>query len=204
VDGVAPRDPGWATWPNVVTAVRLAIIPVYVLLVIWTNHWAAAAWILAALGATDWVDGFLARRLHQVSELGKILDPVADRFLVTAGVVTIAVVGAVPWWFAALTLAREVLVSGTTLLLAALGAARIDVLWWGKVSTFALMTAYPMFLLTANPLHSGRAEWQSVIRDVNWFVGLFGLTLAWLVLTGYVKPALAALRTGRAARAQVD
>jgi cardiolipin synthase (CMP-forming) len=200
VDGVTSDGRGWATWPNAVTVVRLAFIPVYVILVVSTDHWAIAAWLLATLGATDWIDGFLARRLHQVSDIGKILDPVADRLLVMTGVVTIAYVGAVPWWFAILTLSREILVSALVLLLAALGAARIDVLWWGKVSTFALMVAYPLFLLTTNPHDVTRSSWQIVIRDVNWVIGGAGLLIAWVVLAGYVQPALNALRTGRAAR----
>lgn len=200
MDGLVKVERGWATWPNAVTVVRLAVLPVYVVLVMGTDHWAIAAWLLAMLGATDWVDGYLARRFQQVSSVGKILDPVADRLLVMTGVITIAAVGAVPWWFAGLTLAREVVVSGVTLLLAALGAARIDVLWWGKVSTFALMLAYPLFLVTTNPHGVPRSTWQEAIRDLTWVIGGFGLALAWVVLGGYVRPALSALRTGRAAR----
>lgn len=200
MDGQVGTERGWATWPNAVTAVRLALLPVYVYLVLATDHWAMAAWLLATLGATDWVDGFLARRWQQVSSVGKILDPVADRLLVMTGVLTIALVGAVPWWFAGLTLAREIVVSLVTLLLASLGAARIDVLWWGKVSTFALMMAYPLFLLTTNPHDVARSAWQVIIRDLTWAIGGFGLVLAWIVLAGYVRPALEALRSGRAAR----
>jgi len=81
--------------------------------------------------------------------------------------------------------------------LAALGAARINVLWWGKVSTFALMTCYPWFLLTTNPHHHALATWQHDFRDVTWVVGIMGLTLAWIVLFAYIKPSLAALRAGR-------
>jgi cardiolipin synthase len=201
VDGELTVVNGWATWPNAVTAVRLALIPWYVVLVLGTHHWAIAAWLLATLGATDWIDGYLARRLNQTSNVGKILDPVADRLLVISGVITIAAVGAVPWWFAGATLAREVLVSAMTLILAALGAARIDVLWWGKVSTFALMVAYPLFLVTSNPHHVIRSQWQIVIRNIDWAIGIFGLTVAWVVLAGYVPAALEALRRGRGSRA---
>jgi cardiolipin synthase len=178
----------------------LAVIPGYVWLLASTNHRAIAAWLLAALGATDWVDGYLARRLHQTSNLGKILDPVADRILVMTSVLSVAIVGAVPWWFAIATLVREVVVSSLTVALAALGAARIDVLWWGKVSTFALMTAYPLFLLTSVRDGAVLASWQTGLRVLTWAVGIGGLALAWGVLAGYVKPALNALRTGRAAR----
>lgn len=159
-----------------------------------------AAWLLGALGATDWVDGFLARRLHQVSNLGKVLDPVADRILVVSGLIAVAAAGGVPWWFAGATLIREIIVSTLTLVLAALGAARIDVLWWGKVSTFVLMTTFPVFLLTSNAGGVALESWQRVIRDVCWISAIAGLVLAWIVLVGYVAPARRALRNGRASR----
>lgn len=197
---MADADAGWRTWANLVTLVRLGMVPVFLWLLFGTGHRAVAAWLLGVLGATDWVDGFLARRLHQVSNLGKVLDPVADRVLVVTGLVAVAAAGAVPWWFAGLTLAREVIVSGVTLALAALGAARIDVLWWGKVSTFALMWTYPLFLLASNA-HHALAAWQRVGRDAAWVTGGLGLALAWVVLAGYVRPAREALRAGRAARA---
>lgn len=193
-------DRGWWTWANLVTAIRLALIPVFLWLLFGTGHRALAAWLLGALGATDWVDGYLARRLHQVSAVGKVIDPVADRILVIVGLLAVAAAGGVPWWFALITLARELIVSLMTLLLAALGAARIDVLWWGKVSTFALMTTFPLFLLTSNDHHVALAGWQHVGRDLCWVVGVAGLALSWVVLASYVRPALAALRRGRAAR----
>ena len=193
-------DAGWWTWANLVTLVRLALLPVFVWLLFSTNHRAIAAWLLASLGATDWIDGYLARRLHQVSNVGKVIDPVADRLLVMVGLLSVAAAAGVPWWFALATLARELLVSLLTVALAALGAARIDVLWWGKVSTFALMTSYPLFLLTTNPHHGALVAWQHTIRDVTWVIGLLGLSLAWVVLVGYVRPALRALRTGRRGR----
>ena len=194
------EDAGWLTWANLMTLVRLALLPVFVWLLFSTDHRAIAAWLLASLGATDWIDGFLARRLHQVSTVGKIIDPVADRLLVIVGLLSVAAAAGVPWWFALATLARELIVSVITVVLAGLGAARIDVLWWGKVSTFALMTAYPWFLLTTNPHHAALAQWQHVARDITWAIGIMGLSLSWLVLAGYVRPALAALRAGRQGR----
>jgi cardiolipin synthase len=131
--------------------------------------------------------------------VGKIIDPVADRLLVITSIFTVAGLGAVPWWFAGATLAREAVVSLMTVGLAAAGAARIDVLWWGKVSTFALMTAYPWFLISYSP-HAPQAAWLDILRVVTWVIGLGGLTLAWVVLGGYVRPALSALRRGREAR----
>jgi len=123
---VAAGDAGLSrivTWPNAVTVARLALVPVYVWLLFATPHQVAAGLLLGTLGATDWIDGYLARRLRQVTTLGKVLDPIADRVLVFTAVTTSAVFGAVPWWFAIATLAREVVVSGAVLLLASLGAA---------------------------------------------------------------------------------
>lgn len=193
-------DAGWRTWPNLFTLVRLAMIPVFWWLLFSTDHRALAAWLLATLGATDWIDGWLARTLHQTSTVGKILDPTADRILVMVGLIGVALAGGVPWWFAGVTLVREVLVSVLTGILAVLGAARIDVLWWGKVSTFMLMATYPLFLLTTNPHHAVLTQWQRVLREVTWVYGLAGLVLAWIVFFSYIGPARRALATGRAAR----
>jgi cardiolipin synthase len=183
-----------------VTVLRLALLPAFVWLLFETDHRAESAWLLAFLGATDWIDGYLARRLSQVSEIGKIIDPVADRILVISGLLAVAAAGGVPWWFAVVTLVRELIVSLLTLVLASLGATRIDVLWWGKVSTFFLMVSFPLFLLTTNPHHGALATWQHVVRDATWVVGVLGLGLSWIVLFGYVRPALSALRAGRQGR----
>ena len=191
---------GWRTWPNLITLIRLAMLPVFLWLLFGTGHRADAAWLLGALGATDWVDGYVARRINQVSSVGKVLDPVADRVLTMTGLIAVASAGGVPWWFAIATLVREVLVSGLTIVLALLGAARIDVLWWGKVSTFVLMVTYPLFLLTSNDHHAALALWQQWGRGACWVAGVTGLALSWAVLAGYVGPAKRALRTGRAGR----
>jgi len=183
------------TAPNVITLVRLLCIPVFLWLLFGLHRQTAAAILLAVLGATDWVDGFVARRYGQVSTLGKVLDPTADRLLVGTAVISILVYGAVPLWFGIATIAREILVSAMVILLAALGAARIDVLWVGKAGTFGLMFAYPTFLLA-----DGTAGWQEPIRIIGWVTGLVGLALAWWAAGSYVGPAREALRQGRAAR----
>src|SRR5438105_3137712 len=132
------------TIPNGVTAARLAAIPVFLWLLFGVHNRVAAAALLAVLGATDWVDGWLARRLGQVSTLGKVLDPVADRVLLGVGVVAIMVDGSVPLWLGVAVLAREALVSVAVVTLAALGAARIDVVGWGKAGILDFMHACPL------------------------------------------------------------
>jgi cardiolipin synthase len=105
------------------------------------------------------------------------------------------VYGAVPLWFGIATIVREVLVSVMVVLLASLGAARIDVLWVGKAGTFGLMFAYPTFLLAY-----GDAAWQEPFKVIAWVTGIVGLTLAWIAAGSYIGPARKALRAGRAAR----
>jgi cardiolipin synthase len=195
---VVPDEPGLdrvLTVPNAVTVVRLLCLPLFLWLLFGAGRQTAAAILLGVLGATDWVDGFLARRFHQVSTVGKVLDPAADRVLVATGVIAIMIHGAVPIWFGVATLAREVVVAGTVLVLAALGAKRIDVLWIGKAGTFALMFAYPAFLLS-----HGTASWQVPFHDFAWVTGGIGLVLAWAAAVAYLVPARQALVEGRAAR----
>jgi cardiolipin synthase (CMP-forming) len=114
---------------------------------------------------------------------------------VGTAVVSIMVAGAVPLWFGVATLAREVLVSGAVLLLASLGAERIDVLWVGKAGTFGLMFAYPAFLLA-----HGDAGWQHPVEIVAWLTGVPALTLAWIAAAAYVPVSRRALARGRANR----
>jgi cardiolipin synthase len=193
----APSEDGLdrvLTVPNGVTAVRLVCIPVFVWLLFGAHRQTAAAVLLGVLGATDWVDGFVARRFGQVSTVGKVLDPVADRLLVATAVVVVIVHGAVPLWFGLLTVAREALISLATVVLAALGARRIDVSWFGKAGTFGLMFAYPAFLLS-----DGSASWQVPFHDFAWVAGGLGLVLAWVAAVTYLAPARRALTEGRAA-----
>ena len=183
------------TVPNLITLVRLACIPVFLWLLFGRHEQTAAAILLAVLGATDSIDGYVARRFHQVSTLGKVLDPTADRLLVGTAVISVMVYGAVPLWFGIATIARELTVSVMVVLLASLGAARIDVLWVGKAGTFGLMFAYPTFLLAY-----GDATWQEPFKVIAWGTGIVGLALAWYAAGSYIGPARDALRKGRAAR----
>jgi cardiolipin synthase len=187
------------TVPNVITLARLLCIPVFLWLLFGLHEQTAAAILLAVLGATDWVDGYVARRFGQVSTFGKVLDPTADRVLVATAVISIMAYGAVPLWFGIATIVREVLVSVMVVLLASLGAARIDVLWVGKAGTFGLMFAYPTFLLAY-----GGAGWQAPITVIAYVTGITGLVLAWIAAGSYIAPARKALREGRAARQVKD
>ena len=152
-----------------------------------------------ALGATDWVDGYVARRFHQVSDLGKVLDPVADRLLFFVGVGGIMLVDppGAPLWFCWVVIAREVFVSVAVLVLAAMGAKRIDVTWVGKAGTFGLMFAFPLFLAG-----SSSSSAAPICQALAWMAGIPGLVLAYVAAVRYVPIGLTALREGRAARAR--
>jgi cardiolipin synthase (CMP-forming) len=191
-----PGEDRILTVPNVITLVRLALLPVFVWLLLGQEDRGAAAWLLAGLGATDWIDGYIARRWHQVSTVGKILDPVADRLLFFVAIVCIIIDGSAPLWFCLAVLLREALVAGATLTLAALGAARIDVTWYGKAGTFSLMFAFPLFLAGASTMW-----WADQGEVMAWAFGIPGLILSYYAAALYVPAGIRALRDGRSARA---
>jgi cardiolipin synthase (CMP-forming) len=184
------------TVPNVISLTRLSCVPVFLWLLFGRDNRVGAAFLLGGLGATDWVDGYIARHFGQVSTVGKILDPVADRVLLVVGIGAMLVDGAVPAWVAIAALAREVLVAGATLALAALGARRIDVQWVGKAGTFGLMTAFPLFLMS-----KGDVSWADTAGKLAWIAAIPGLVLAWYAALTYVPIARQALAEGRRARA---
>ncbi len=184
------------TVPNAISVVRLLCVPVFLGLV-WSDREAAGAVLLAVLGATDWVDGWIARHFDQGSELGKILDPTADRVLLLAGAVALLTVG-LPTAVNVLlivVLARELLVAAATIALAAAGARRIDVLWAGKAGTLALMFAMPMFLIA-----DASESVHTFFTVVGWGFAIAGVALGYFAALHYVPAARAALREGRSAR----
>ncbi len=156
---------------------------------------AGAAILLGALGATDWVDGYIARRFKQVSELGKILDPTADRLMFLAAVIAMMVDGSLHIGFGAVMLVREVTVSMAVLVLGVLGARRIDVTWTGKTATFGLMFALPLLLLGDSSVGGGAS-----LRAAGWIIGIPSLALSYYALLEYIPKARQALATGRAER----
>ena len=184
------------TVPNLITVVRLACLPIFVWLLLSENNRAAASVLLGALGATDWVDGYIARRFDQTSTLGKVLDPVADRLLFFVALIAILIDGCAPAWVCWAVLAREVAISIATLGLASLGARRIDVTRAGKTGTFLLMFAFPAFVAGESTFW-----WAPISRGFAWLFVVPGLLFSYYAFIRYVPIGLRALREGRAARA---
>ena len=129
------------TIPNVISFLRIALIPVFVVLIVDPDTTRAGLVVFVVVVATDWVDGALARATGQVSDLGKVLDPVADRLAIAAGLIALVVVDAFPLWAALLILVRDATVLIAGLVLLSKRRARIEVRHLGKVATFSLMAA---------------------------------------------------------------
>jgi cardiolipin synthase (CMP-forming) len=181
------------TIPNLVTLVRLLCLPLFLWLLFGLPSRQAAAWVLGGLGASDWVDGYLARRLGQTSEFGKKFDPTVDRMLFIVGTFGIIANDAIPLWFAIAVLAREILVGGTIVIATvAFGMERFDVTWWGKTATFLLMFAVPGFLMghSSIPIHDG-------FTVAAWCFGIPGLILSYYTAIVYIPTIRDAVRAGR-------
>lgn len=182
--GTTPSDEGGdriVTAANAITLARLLGLPVFVWLLFSQGDRAAAAALLAVLGATDFADGYVARHFDQGSEFGKMFDPVADRLLFFVAVAAILVDGAAPAWICIAVLVREAVVAGVTVLLAILGAPRIDVIWWGKAGTFGLMVAFPLFLAGSSDLDSAAA-----LEALAWVAVVPGLSLSYYAALQYL------------------
>lgn len=184
------------TAPNVITFVRLLCIPGFLWMLFGRDLWWQAAVLMAVLGATDWVDGYVARRFGQVSNFGKMFDPIVDRLLLIAGVGSIIIVGAVPLWFGLLVVAREVVMSAYVAAITFMGARRMDVTFIGKTGTFCQMAAFPLFLI------AGDESLSDDLRDLTlagaWLFGIPGLVFGYMAFVGYLREGPHALAEGRA------
>lgn len=170
--GIQARDA--LTVPNLITFGRLLCIPVFLWLLFGRENRAAAAWLLAVLGSTDWVDGWFARRFDQATELGALFDPTVDRLLFLVAVPSLIIDGSIPLIIAVLTVVREALVAVAALGLAALNAPRFPVTWEGKTGTFLLLFAFPMFLGAESTL-----SYAPILAWLAWLFVVPGLGYSW-------------------------
>lgn len=176
------------TIPNLVSFVRLLAIPVFWWLLLGEDNVAAATILFAVVATTDWVDGYLARRLGQVSKLGKALDPVADRMMIASAVIAGLVAGIVPQWIGYLLIAREVYMAIVTLFLVARGAGTLEVRWLGKAATLLVYTAIGWFYFAAIPFL------EAILTPLAWAAGIAGLAMYWVTAFQYTGDALTTLR----------
>lgn len=180
------------TVPNLISLVRLLGVPVFLYLLLVVRADVAATVVLAVGGTSDWVDGYVARRLGQVSRLGALLDPLADRLYILATLVAFTARQVVPWQFTAALLGREVLLAGVLLVLRRRGYGPPAVHYLGKTATFVLLAAFPLLLLAlAVP---ALAWWAGV---VGWALAWWALGLYWAAGVLYVVQAVTLVRAGR-------
>lgn len=190
----APMGRSIATWPNLVTLLRLLCLPIFLWLLFVRDQREAAAYLLGVLGITDWIDGWLARRLDQRSDFGAIFDPAVDRLLFIVGVGAIVIDGAVPAWFGLAVVAREVFVGVMMVGGTALGMPRFAVSQWGKNYTFALMIAFPLLLIGAS-----NAGWALGARNAGWAIAVPGIAICYVTAVIYVPQVMNGVRQARAA-----
>ncbi|HLK75998.1 MAG TPA: CDP-alcohol phosphatidyltransferase family protein [Streptosporangiaceae bacterium] len=166
------------TIPNGLSAARLAGVPVFLWLVLGLrtatgDYWAVGLLIVA--GATDWLDGKIARALNQGSRLGQVLDPAADRLYIAATLVALAVRGIIPWWLLAVLALRELVVGGAlTVLKRRAGFGTLQVSLVGKAATLCLLYAFPLLFLGDHPGWGG-----TLARVIGWAFAIWGTVLYW-------------------------
>ncbi len=177
------------TIPNALSMLRVFGVPIFLWLVIVAREdlWAFA--LLIAAGVTDWLDGFLARKLHQTSPIGAILDPLADRLYIAATIIGLAVRDFIPWWLVGLIVARELMLLALLPSLRRSGRIALPVTLVGKAGTFSLLWGFPCLLLSGQPGFLGDLAFV-----LGWAFALWGVGLYWWAGLSYVRTALQRLR----------
>jgi cardiolipin synthase (CMP-forming) len=161
------------TIPNLLSMLRLALVPPFLLLIV-VGDYVAALIVLVVASFTDLLDGYLARRLRQVTRLGQLLDPAADRLYIFAALVGLAANDLVPWWIVVVIVARDVFLLVLGVVLANHGYGPLPVHQLGKVATFALFFGVPVIMLgLAFPTV------QPITEPVGWAITLWGAFLYW-------------------------
>lgn len=161
------------TIPNLISFARLLLVPVVAVLIFQGKDLAAVV-VLAIAGISDYVDGWVARTFNQMSKLGRVLDPSADRLFIAVTLIGMAVRDRIPWWLVVAIGSRELLVGLTMPELARRGFVGYPVHLAGKAGTMALMYAFPLLLLSSLPNIVG-----DVAYVVGWAAAMWGVYLYW-------------------------
>lgn len=169
------------TLPNAITAVRLLALPGFVWLVLGAEAFALGLVVLVVVAMTDWVDGYLARRLDQATKLGRVLDPVVDRILIVTAALTLLAAGLVPAWLVVLIVVRDVVVVGGAVLYFG-GVPPLKVTRIGKTATASLLVALPAFLLGETGMPG-----QGAVLLVAWLAAGTGLVAYYVAGAQYAR-----------------
>ncbi|MEZ5186249.1 MAG: CDP-diacylglycerol--glycerol-3-phosphate 3-phosphatidyltransferase [Candidatus Nanopelagicales bacterium] len=172
------------TLPNVLSALRLLGVPLFLWLILVPEADGWAVVLLAVAGFTDWLDGYLARRWHQITRVGQLLDPIADRLYILATLVGLLIRGIVPWWFVVALVSRDLILGIALAMLKRRGVTGLPVHFLGKAATFCLLYAFPLLLL------GDATGWPAdVARVAGWAFAVWGTALYWWAAVLYLGQA---------------
>lgn len=188
---VAPPTDLVFTVPNLISVLRLLLVPVFAYLIV-TEQDGWALVVLAASGLSDFLDGYLARTWHQESELGQKLDPAADRLYILSTLLGLAYRDLIPWWLVALIVVRDLVLVGTLPVLGRLGLASLPVHYLGKAATFNLLYAFPLILLG-----EGGGTLADIARPLGWGFAWWGAGLYWWAGVLYLRQLRQLVRADR-------
>lgn len=183
------------TIPNMISLARLAGVPVFLWLVLGVRTEAGDWWalgVLAAAGLSDWLDGKIARAMHQQSELGEVLDPAADRLYIVSTIVALAVRAIIGWWLVAVLALRELVLGIALLVLRRAGYGPLKVSFAGKAATLNLLYAFPLLFLGSH-----QTSYAEVARVFGWAFALWGTALYWWAAALYLAQARRLLAADR-------
>jgi cardiolipin synthase len=162
------------TIPNIISIIRLAGVPLFLWLILVPEADGWALLVLALSGISDYLDGYLARKLNQTSKLGEILDPVADRLYILSTVIGLAWRDIIPWWLAILLPARDLFLWGLVPFLRTRGYSALPVHFLGKAATANLLYAFPLLLLG-----DGSGLVAMLAKVFGWAFAIWGTALYW-------------------------
>ncbi|GAB2670552.1 hypothetical protein GCM10027271_33540 [Saccharopolyspora gloriosae] len=185
-------DDPWLTWPNLLSLVRLAGVPLFLWLLLGPQSDLLALLVLVVSGATDWLDGKLARWLDQYSRVGELLDPAADRLYIVATLIAFVLRDVIPWWAAAALIGRDVVLTLCLPVLRWHGFEPPEVHYLGKAATFCLMYAFPLLLLVQEDF-----AFEGVVRPVAYAFTCWGGALYVWAGVLYLMQVIAAVRAAR-------
>jgi cardiolipin synthase len=183
---------GVLTIPNLLSVLRLLGVPLFLWLLLGPHADGWALLVLALSGMSDWADGVLARRLNQYSDLGALLDPLADRLYILATLVGLVLRHIIPLWLALVIVGRDLVLGVGLLLLNRRGIAPPQVHYLGKAATFCLLYAFPLLLLGA---HTGTLS--AIARPMAWALTIWGTGLYLWAGGLYLLQTMQLLRRGR-------
>lgn len=175
--------------PNFLSILRLVLVPVFLYLLLDGQN-VAALLVLVLASASDWFDGFIARKFNQVTNLGVVLDPLADRLYIFATLIGLTINGNIPVWLATVVIARDVLLLVGYPVLASHGYGPLPVHFLGKAATFALLYAFPLLLLADIWVTA-----EAIILPIAWGFAFWGIGLYWWAGFIYLFQVISLVRT---------